>query len=60
MRPKVGEKREIPVSFELSILLREKYYSELEAIAKRLEVRFKVVPSKVNIMGWKSDLVDEA
>lgn len=58
MRAKVGEKREIPVSFELSILLREKYYSELEAIAKRLEVRFKVVPSKVNIMGWKSDLVD--
>lgn len=55
-----AEKREIPVSFEMSILLREKYFQELEKIGRRLEVRFMVVPNKVKIVGWKSDLVDEA
>jgi|JI6StandDraft_1071083.scaffolds.fasta_scaffold364761_2 hypothetical protein len=44
----------------MSILLREKYFEELEKIGRRLEVRFMVVPNKVKIVGWKSDLVDEA
>lgn len=48
-----SERREIPVSFEMSILLREKYFDILQNIGRRLNVRFMVVPNKVKIAGWK-------
>lgn len=48
------------MSFEMSILLREKYFQTLEQIGRRLSVRFMVVPNKVKILGRKSELVDEA
>ena len=54
----VADIRSIKVTFEESILLREKYFERLEKIGKRLNVRFMVVPEKVKIIGWKSELVD--
>lgn len=48
------------MTFELSILLSERYFERLERIGKRLSVRFMVVPNKVKIMGWKGEQVDEA